>query len=414
MGEYAAMYLINWNPELLKMGFDQNKIGAIMERFLPEKMRRDSEKKLKKNEIEQFQREYNKQLNLIKEFKITLPKVRRLLANIPTYMIFDDHDITDDWNITESWKAKVMSSSLGKHVIANGLTTYWAFQGWGNDPNRFNDSFIQKITNYTTDYQIKSSNYQEWMNSLFDFKQWFYIAPTNPKTVILDTRTQRSYPKTKAHLLNYGFIDNQFQAPNLLSDEGWNLVSSHLLANGWSEGSPLIIVSAAPLLGIGLIDTFLSEVIQPLSQFNSSIGTTFDLEWWKFNERGYEGLQEKLGLWNPSTCIILSGDAHMAFSYQAKIVDETIPLYQFTSSPIKNVTFDGLRGAIMKSALILNEYIGNHSFRIQNKQIEYNVFENGSLIETVNNIGFLKFTENEWNHTYLNSNGIPINRKDRI
>jgi phosphodiesterase/alkaline phosphatase D-like protein len=44
---------------------------------------------------------YRKQLDQLKCAYHVLPKVRRVLANIPTYMIFDDHDITDDWNITE-------------------------------------------------------------------------------------------------------------------------------------------------------------------------------------------------------------------------------------------------------------------------------------------------------------------------
>ena len=34
-----------------------------------------------------------------------LPKVRRLLANVPTYMTFDDHEVTDDWNINGAWVA---------------------------------------------------------------------------------------------------------------------------------------------------------------------------------------------------------------------------------------------------------------------------------------------------------------------
>ena len=30
------------------------------------------------------------------------PKVARALANIPTYMMFDDHEVTDDWNTREA------------------------------------------------------------------------------------------------------------------------------------------------------------------------------------------------------------------------------------------------------------------------------------------------------------------------
>ena len=30
-------------------------------------------------------------------------RARRLLANIPSFMIFDDHEVTDDWNCDVSW-----------------------------------------------------------------------------------------------------------------------------------------------------------------------------------------------------------------------------------------------------------------------------------------------------------------------
>ena len=42
-----------------------------------------------------------------------LAKVRRVLANIPTYMMFDDHDFTDDWNLNPMWYDRVYTTSLG-------------------------------------------------------------------------------------------------------------------------------------------------------------------------------------------------------------------------------------------------------------------------------------------------------------
>ena len=33
----------------------------------------------------------------LQEFRASLPQVRRALANIPTYMMCDDHNVTDDW-----------------------------------------------------------------------------------------------------------------------------------------------------------------------------------------------------------------------------------------------------------------------------------------------------------------------------
>jgi hypothetical protein len=66
-----------------------------------------------------------------------LPKVRRTLANVPTYMIFDDHDATDDWNLNPIWVDRVNNRSLGRAILRNALASYAVFQDWGNDPLRY-------------------------------------------------------------------------------------------------------------------------------------------------------------------------------------------------------------------------------------------------------------------------------------
>ena len=65
-------------------------------------------------------------------FERGLAKVRRVLANVPTYMIFDDHDLTDDWNLNPIWYDRVMATSLGTATLRNGLVAYALFQDWGN------------------------------------------------------------------------------------------------------------------------------------------------------------------------------------------------------------------------------------------------------------------------------------------
>ena len=72
------------------------------------------------------------------EFAIKLPAVSRVLANIPTYMIFDDHEITDDWFITQRWKNQTLGAHiLGRDIIRNGLMAYAIFQDWGNAPEEY-------------------------------------------------------------------------------------------------------------------------------------------------------------------------------------------------------------------------------------------------------------------------------------
>ena len=59
------------------------------------------------------------------------------MANIPTYMIFDDHDFTDDWNLNPMWYDRVYHTSLGVTAARNALVSYALFQDWGNDPLKY-------------------------------------------------------------------------------------------------------------------------------------------------------------------------------------------------------------------------------------------------------------------------------------
>lgn len=65
--------------------------------------------------------------------------VRRALANIPTYMICDDHEITDDWNLSRGFCDKVYGEPLGRRIVQNGLTAFALCQLWGNTPEQFED-----------------------------------------------------------------------------------------------------------------------------------------------------------------------------------------------------------------------------------------------------------------------------------
>ena len=72
-------------------------------------------------------------------FKSALPQVRRVLANVPSLMIFDDHEITDDWNIDLPWVNTVYASTnkAGRRAVTNGLLAYLLCQHWGNKPAAF-------------------------------------------------------------------------------------------------------------------------------------------------------------------------------------------------------------------------------------------------------------------------------------
>jgi hypothetical protein len=78
---------------------------------------------------------YGLQSQALDRYQAGLPKVRRLLANVPTYMQFDDHEITDDWFLDREWVTNSATKPQLKRIVQNGLGAYAVFQAWGNRPS---------------------------------------------------------------------------------------------------------------------------------------------------------------------------------------------------------------------------------------------------------------------------------------
>ena len=101
------------------------------------------EKKRKKADEERQEKEKQRPSDLrtffaiIADFRKSLPKVQRALANVPTYMMLDDHDVTDDYFLNPIWRDRVLTSALGQAILRNAMVAYALFQDWGNDPLRY-------------------------------------------------------------------------------------------------------------------------------------------------------------------------------------------------------------------------------------------------------------------------------------
>lgn len=199
-GEYCAMYLFVWSDNLW-------------------------------GDFEDFKSEFpdqEKHIGRLKEFVETLPKVRRALANVPTYMIFDDHEVTDDWNMTSEWCKKVYTNTLGRRIIQNGMLAYTLFQAWGNTPERYiqgtvGRSVLDKIVSWDEKGYFKNNeleiarplglplssdandilkdvdnnDYQIFKNESDESKilKWNYqVIRDNFEIIVVDGRTKRGYP----------------------------------------------------------------------------------------------------------------------------------------------------------------------------------------------------------------------------
>src|SRR5947209_6143634 len=125
--EYAAMYLFAWSDVLWPD--DLPGTGDIWNMYPDAQPRPEKQKKIEITFADHMER--------LHTFRSTLPQVRRALANIATYTICDDHDVTDDWYLDGRWCSRVLASPLGRRVVCNALLAYALFQAWCNTPDQF-------------------------------------------------------------------------------------------------------------------------------------------------------------------------------------------------------------------------------------------------------------------------------------
>jgi hypothetical protein len=274
--EFSAMHLLAWNVENWPSAypsFDSEDIDP---------------------------KKYHDEMVQLEKARNALPAVRRVLANIPTYMICDDHEITDDWNITEEWYKNVRTSRCGKQIVANGLAAYWAFQAWGNDPDSFSESFVQIIIDYLMkNGKVSSYDMESFEDYLWNFHGWTFIAPITPCTLFLDCRTQRKF-------------DSLAGPPQLLNDDELLSVRETVSHTNYQMGDPLVLVSPTPVFGFDL-----AEELQKYLAKKSSV-YKWDLETWAANERGFvRFIAFIIRTLNPCHCIFLSGDVHYGFTQSA-------------------------------------------------------------------------------------------------
>ncbi|MFI1195131.1 hypothetical protein ACH4T9_17965 [Micromonospora sp. NPDC020750] len=151
--EYACMYLLTWSDQLWPATYprfehvfpadtrilrDPQSGGpgdTVYDRLLAGRAYDASSQQQKI--IHRYLR-WREQTIRLMNFQRGLVAVRRLLANVPTYMVADDHEVTDDWNMTREFvTGAVITSELGRRVVRNAMAAYAVFQAWGNTPDRF-------------------------------------------------------------------------------------------------------------------------------------------------------------------------------------------------------------------------------------------------------------------------------------
>lgn len=316
-GEYCAMYLFAWSDVLWMQpeDFPDLKLVHDEQGFL-----QDIFGKVKST--------FEQESKYIKEFWQTLKPVRRALANLPTYMIFDDHEITDDWYLNVAWCDRILTKPLGRRILQNGMLAYALFQGWGNTPEQFEggesgELLLQALERWTNsvgkDSTAEKDIYQYLglpeLTDIHDSQpkklpssqkalKWHYIVNgSGYEVLVLDTRTRRSFPGA------------EFDFPALLSQEA---CEEQILHFPQAAGAKVtMVISPGPVIGLPFLES-IQKVAKNISEKFGKAAWGFDTEAWALEDAAFERLLSKLALRGsskePTRAIILSGDVHYSFS----------------------------------------------------------------------------------------------------
>ncbi|WP_319537032.1 alkaline phosphatase D family protein [uncultured Vibrio sp.] len=300
--ECFAMYLLVWSPALWELinrdRLLENQFNVGGHTLTPN-----------------WQQKWREEKTEIDKFVSGLDRVQRLLAHIPTYMIFDDHDVTDDWNLTIGWEQAAYRNPFAKRIIGNSLIAYWFCQGWGNAPEKFDNAFMTRIKDFLEQGSTDAQN--SLIQYLYRFENWHYTIPTTPKVVVLDTRTRRWRSESKMN------------KPSGLMD--WEaLIEFH---QELVHEDKVIIVSAAPMFGV----KFIESLQRVFTMFGKPL--LVDAENWMAHPSSANTLVSIFThTKTPTNFVILSGDVHYSFAYDIKLrYRKSSPnIYQITCSGIKN------------------------------------------------------------------------------
>ena len=289
--------------------------------------------------------------------------VEQVLANLPTFMMLDDHEFTDDWNITLAWQQQARRGPWRNAMVA-ALGAYWIYQGWANlDPERLKDDPRHNLLR-----EAASSGFDAWpllsqlLNTSIESPQtlhWYYEIHTPFPLRVADTRTERVIPsganfeaQRSAQIMSSTQL--QWLTEPLQRTAPWGFVVTPGPFLVW----PLIAVAGAAFrLGRGndspsLLGRILGAGVALVARNVLSASTREkllrdlpDLEFWPVFLRSYSQIVElarRLEGQN-RTLIFLTGDVHSAFNMAArpsgsrlKNTNRYPPVLQFVGSSLQN------------------------------------------------------------------------------
>lgn len=302
--------------------------------------------------------------------------VRQVLAAVPTWMIFDDHEVTNNWNIEPTWREQALRQGV-EQILVDGLVAYWVYQGWGNVGLRSAGDYellaiMQEAARSGEDAlealraRIRQAIYGE------KAIQWDYTLPTMPPIFVADVRADRSAV--------LGEASGADVTPRIMSQEQMERVRDWMRKH---ETSTNLLVSSVPALlppAIGFAEyamgmrplrhvpsSLLRRLGHVLAEQQQNVALRLGFEHWPVFDATWRELVALFAA-RQRDLVILSGDVHFSYAIIARRTflasRGDAALYQLVSSPIRNALGPRERNLILGQAWIKRAIYGGLHFRV--------------------------------------------------
>ena len=337
--------------------------------YLTEMLRFEKDEKLRHR-----RKEAEMEAPLVLEYAGKVGLIRRALANVPTYFVFDDHDVTDDWNLCRLWAERVLDpkNGLGRSVMRDGLVTFALFQAWGNDPDAWaslpNRQLLEAVPGLFPDPQPgvapesrdrRNAGPQDQavrqLDMLLGFDgtppevRWNYVVDgTVHRVIACDTRTRRGFVGKISPPVQLPDGERQLQVPEGPLPAGLELLVvvlsqpllDPLLLGEIPQGLISGGVSASPMIKEATsLEGYLDLGMGPRRALG---GLEFlDYEGWGARPSEVAAMLERLATY--PRVLVMSGDVHFSVSmglhYWRHNQGMVSTIGQFTSSAVQYITF---------------------------------------------------------------------------
>ncbi len=266
-------------------------------------------------------------------FRAALPRVARVLANVATYMLFDDHEISDDWNLSAVHRRRMLGSPFGARVILNAVSAATVFQSWGNDPPRFDPPAGAAQSDEARLLTAVLDRERETARALLglrvaqpDVVVRFGFSVDGPahRLLAIDTRSHRDFPSDfgPPALIRPEQIADQIPAGPLPAGLRVLLLLSPApvvhppLIDSIGQPNAAAVLDLRGALGYARRDVQKEDVEHPEGRRPDPLGligsSAAEVELWYNDARAYEGLLARLS--DYPRVVILSGDVHFSVS----------------------------------------------------------------------------------------------------